>query len=319
MSDAIVRVDYTPATIEADFESMRARLEELMAPYREIDAERLAGTPMADLKRQRAYVNAVIRDVEDARKRIKAEYSRPLQEFEASVKELLAPAREAEALMKGAVDAKEAALREDRLAQLERTYLDMAPALAPVVPFERLMDAKWATATGYRRAIPELEERVRRIASDWEALKSQRESLEFYDEAEKELFRTLDLSSAIRANAQRCEERDRIEAMRAEVEENRAAMAAEEPCEAGDAERDAYLSRVGELCERGRENGRAVQRSQEAAEAATERAVPCVMVIGAATRSQMLEIGRFCGSIGVHGKFIAGTLEQACAKDRRGE
>lgn len=62
---------------------------------------------------------------------------------------------------------------------------------------------------------------------------------------------------------------------------------------------------AGELCERGRENGRAAQRSQEAAEAATERAVPCVMVIGAATRSQILEIGRFCDSIGVHGKFIA--------------
>ena len=47
--------------------------------------------------------------------------------------------------------------------------------------------------------------------------------------------------------------------------------------------------------------------------------VPCVMVIDAASREQMRQIGRFCGSLSprVTGRFVTGTLEQAYEKERR--
>lgn len=47
--------------------------------------------------------------------------------------------------------------------------------------------------------------------------------------------------------------------------------------------------------------------------------MPCVMVITAASREQMQQIGRFCGSLNprVTGKFVTGTLEQAYEKERR--
>lgn len=53
----------------------------------------------AEMKKDRAKLNALVNAFEDQRKQVKKFYSEPYSKFEAQVKEVLAPAREAIALI----------------------------------------------------------------------------------------------------------------------------------------------------------------------------------------------------------------------------
>ena len=314
MTDAIAKFSpvYEPAVITADFEAMEAARDELIKPFLNMDEEMLAKMPLADVKRSRANLRAIIKDVEDARKRVKREYSAPLDAFEARVKDLLAPAREADERMKAAVDSKEAALRDERYRRLSERYEEFAPALVPVVPVDRLIEDRWLTKTGFGEGMQALEEKVEQISSDWEALKAQEATLPFFNEAEAELFRTLDLGAALRLSQSRAEEQARIDALKADVEENLAA--ARRARERGDHEKADFIERVSEVCERGREASRAEAEEQSGL---VEEACPWVMIVPSATRSQMQQLGSYATSLGVRGRLCPGTLMEVVRKSRR--
>ncbi len=68
------------------------------------------------------------------------------------------------------------------------------------MPYGRFHEKQWTNKTvGEVKAFKALEAKVERLAQDWETLKAQFQGEPFYDEAERELFATLDLGAAITA------------------------------------------------------------------------------------------------------------------------
>lgn len=87
------------------------------------------------------------------------------------------------------------------------------------MPYERFHEKQWTNKTfGEVKAFKALEAKVERLAQDWETLKAQFQGEPFYDEAERELFATLDLGAAITAAHKAEEERRRIAELKAAME-----------------------------------------------------------------------------------------------------
>ena len=221
-------IEFSPAVITADFDAMATALDKIMEPYEGMTLEALAEMPEKDLKAVRADINRIIKNVDGACKAVNKAYSEPYKAFKERVQALLAPAHEKADILASAVNEKERLRKAAKYEQIEDAYLEYAPALAPVVTFDQLLDNKWLNKTpALPKAIEELYAKVDEIAANWEALKKQLPSMKFAQEAEAEFFRTLDLGAAISLNSAREAEQERIEAMRAEVEANRQAQAPE--------------------------------------------------------------------------------------------
>lgn len=223
-------VELVPARIdsEAYLAAKRGWLERMLEPYEGMDDDAIAQMDVKEAKACHADLGRIIAEVEAERKAIKKAYNEPLERFEAAVKELLGPATEAKARIKGYIDRQEAVRRQLKADSLRAAYEEYAPALVPVVPFERILDPRWLNKTvSQPKAEEAMCDAVGRIAKDWELLKKMRPQLEFYDEDEAVFFRTLDLAEATAHDDMRKAERERIEAMRADVEEYRAEAAAE--------------------------------------------------------------------------------------------
>lgn len=233
MTDEITAIEFspqfTPAVIEVNFEAMREKLDRMIEPYRGMDEAAIAKMDAKEAKACRADLNKIIANVEEGRKGVKRAYNEPLQQFEAGVRALLEPAVEARDMIDGYVKDKERIEKELLRQGLERTYEDFAPALVEVVPFERVLaiNPKWLNKSyGAAKAAEEMQDAVAGIAKDWEAFKAL--SIPFKDEAEAVFFRELSLQKAIEHVQRRKEEQARIDALRAEVEANRA-VAVPEP------------------------------------------------------------------------------------------
>ena len=149
---------------------------------------------------------------------MKREYNKPLAAFEQRCKEITSIIDDASDGIKAQLDEAEERRRAGARAALEAHYREFAELLAPVVPYERLHDDKWLNKSfGEVKAKKALEEKVSAVARDWDTLKAQRGSMAHYEVAERELFRTLDLGSALNAARAADEEDARIAAMREAV------------------------------------------------------------------------------------------------------
>lgn len=216
-SAEIVRVEFSPAVISCDFDEMGRRLDEMLEPYEGMTSETAAGMDEKAAKACRADLNRMSRELNDARKAVKREYEAPLREFEAHVKELDTRIRSYADILGDALKARDAAERARKRAAIEERYAEFAGSLAQALPFDRVLDPKWLNrSTSFKMAVDEMEDRVSAIAADYESLKSQAGSLAFFAEDEAVFLRTLSLREALEHDAQRREETERIEAMKAE-------------------------------------------------------------------------------------------------------
>lgn len=225
---------YTPAVFTAGewLAGKQDIITSLLEPFGGTTLEGIRKMPVKEIKTIRANVRAVINEIEDERKSIKKTYNAPLAAFEAQVKEIIEPAQRIEAALGEEVNAKEDEAKELKRQGIEQSYYDYAPALADVVPFERILDKRWLNKSyNAVKAVEEMYAIVDKIAHDWEALKGQADSLQFYQECEAEFFRTLDLSAALRLNAMRTEEQARINELKQQVEANKAAYEQQEEAE----------------------------------------------------------------------------------------
>ncbi len=217
-STGIVRVEFSPAVISCDFDEMGRRLDEMLEPYEGMTPETAADMDEKAAKACRVELNRMSRELNDARKAVKREYEAPLREFEAHVKELDARIRSYADILGDALKARDAAERARKRAAIEERYAEFAGALAQALPFDRVLDPKWLNrSTSFKKAVDEMEDRVSAIAADYESLKSQAGSLAFFAEDEAVFLRTLSLREALGHDAQRREETERIEAMKAEL------------------------------------------------------------------------------------------------------
>ena len=252
------------------------------------DEEELKGA-----KRDRTYLNGIAKEIDARRKAVKREYLKPLEAFEARANAVARLAKDASAAIKEQLDAAEEARRKRAYAALEAHYGEVAELLVPVVPYARIHDDRWLNKTfGEQRARAALEERVAKIADDWDALKEMG-GMPHYADAERAFFETLDLGSALGAA--------------------RAAQAADERIAAMKAE----MAQPGPAPEPEPEPAPEVAPAPEPAAPAPGGACPWVIVVPSATREQIVHAARAMRPYGVTGTLRRGTVAEVYAREAR--
>lgn len=212
-------VAYSPAVIEANFDALEAHVRKLVADYEDATYDMGKDENVKAAKRDRAYLNGIAKEIDERRKAVSREYTKPLAAFEDRCKAVAGIAKQAADGIKAQLDDAEAERQARAYAKLQEHYEEFAGLLAPVVPYERFHERQWLNKTfGEAKAFKALEEKVSNLAQDWETLKTQFEGEPFYDEAERELFATLDLGAAISAAHKAAEERQRIAELKAAME-----------------------------------------------------------------------------------------------------
>ena len=320
IEDKGLTVSFTPAAIDANFDALDARVEELIAGYAEARYDLTSSDEIKQTKRDRTYLNGIAKEIDERRKAVKREYMRPLEDFEARANAITAKVKKASSNIKEQLDEAEERRKDRAYGILKDYYEDLAGMLAPVVPYERIHDEKWLNKTfGEMKAKAAIDEKVAKVATDWETLQAQRETLPRYEVAEREFFASLDLGAALNAAREAQEADERIAGMRAEMAEyGRNEMPPDTEPETAPAPEPTPEPEPAPQAAPAPEPVPA-PAPQVAAPVAVPggRYVPCVMVIQAASIEQMQQIGRFCGSLSprVTGKFVTGTLEEAYMKE----
>lgn len=313
IEDKGLAVSFTPAAIEANFAALDARVEKMIEGYAEARYDLTDADSIKQAKRDRAYLNGIAKEIDERRKAVKREYMRPYEEFEAQANAIAAKVKSASANIKEQLDEAEERRKDAAYAILKEYYEDLAGLLVPVVPYERIHEEKWLNKTfGEIKAKRAIDEKVAKVAHDWETLQSQKGLLPHYETAERTFFGTLDLGSALTAAREARAADERIAELRDAVEER-----FEEPVPG--TEPEAVPGERPEPAPAQPAPAPVAPPAPAPVAAPGGEYVPCVMVIAAASREQMQQIGRFCGSLSprVTGKFITGTLEQAAEKERR--
>lgn len=206
----IIGIDYQPATISADFDDMRARLDQMIEPYQGLTAEVVASMDLAEAKKCRADLKSMQKELNDARIAVEKEYNKPFKEFKAKVDELIATIRAPWELLDSGIKEAEELEKRQRREELEALYNEFAPFLVPVVSFEKVLDPRWLNKTyGQKKAENALCEKVAGIKADLDSLKQT--ELCCPAETEAKFFETLSLRDALAYDKQRAEEMARIE------------------------------------------------------------------------------------------------------------
>lgn len=312
-------VTCTPAEIEANFDALEERVRRMVADYDGATYDMSDDGNVKAAKRDRTFLNGIVKQIDERRKAVKREYLRPLDAFEARCKEISGIAKGASDAIKAQLDEAERLRRERAYAALEAHSGEVADLLAPVVPYSRVHEDRWLNKTvGEARAKQLLEEKVGLLAEDWDTLKGQRGSMGHYEVAERELFRTLDLGAALKAARQADEEEARLAEMKAamEPEPQPAPMPAPQPMpqqapapmpqpEPQQAPQQATAPMQGE-------------RERIIAPKPGEPRTPWVVVIPEATRSDMEGLAKLLKMSDVSGRIVSGTLEQVYRKAVQG-
>ncbi len=299
-----------PSDIEANFDALEDRVRRMVADYEGAAYDMSDDENVRAAKRDRTYLNGIVKQIDERRKAVKREYLKPLDAFESRCKEISGIAKGASDAIKAQLDEAERLRRERAYAALEAHYGEVADLLAPVVPYSRVHEDRWLNKTvGEVKAKQLLEEKVGLLAEDWDTLKGQRGSMGHYEVAERELFRTLDLGTALKAARQADEEDARLEEMKAAMEPERAP----EPEPAAPAPEPAPQPMPAPAPQ-------PVQAVQEPviAPRPSEPRTPWVVIVPEATRSDMEGLAKLLQMSEVSGRIVAGTLEQVYRKTVQG-
>lgn len=200
-------------------------------------------------KKERAAIRKVRGEIDAERKIRLREVEDALKALKEQVKEVTGPLDDADRAYKAALDEWDALKREERARALAQEYEDMAPALADMLPYERMAaiadpEGRWLLrSVGDRAAVDLMAAAAQRVVADYETVAALDMTDEERTEVRAEFFRTLDLPAAIRHANELRAERERIAAFeeerrQREEEARRAAERAEEERRAAEA-RDA--------------------------------------------------------------------------------
>lgn len=304
VEDGGLAVTYSPAVIEANFDALERRVDETIAGYAEARYDLATDDAVREAKRDRAYLNGIAKEIGERLRTVKREYMRPYDEFEGRAKAITAKVKAAADNVKAQLDEAEARRRASAKGILREYYGEMAELLVPVVPYERIHEDRWLNKTfGEMKAKAAIDEKVAKIASDWDVLKAQRD-MPRYAEAERAFFETLDLGAALAAAREAEEADERIARMREAVEGPAEApepapapvVAAPEPVAAPPDPAPAPPAPV-------------------APPAPAEEACPWVIVVPSATRPQMEHAAKTMRVYGVQGVIRKGTVAQVYARE----
>ena len=221
-----IAVRVMPATITADFASVEEKVQKLLADYKDVSAEGIAKMDLAEMKSERAYLNKVSKELDEARKAVKREYEKPYRDFEANVNRIIAMVDAPNATIKACIEDKERAIKQERKAHLEQVYAAFLddnglPNLAGVLGFDRVCDPKWWDTAAKdwkpKKHEAELCDRVAAVLAEWRSFQGVRQKL--YDPAYAEgvFWEKLKASEAINADTAENDRRNAIAAARRDL------------------------------------------------------------------------------------------------------
>lgn len=271
------------SAIEGNFAALRLYISQMVDGF-----EQSAITSEAQYKTakgNRTSVRRIIREVEEERKRIKREYTAPLEAFEAEVRQVLEPAKAADTAMKDAMDMWESHRKGKRMDVLERHYREFAPALAPLVPLHDICEDAWlGRSVGEPEAIAAMEERVEQLARDYESIRSQH--LRHEDDAVARWAETLDVGAALARDRELTEREEAARELRQLQEQP--PVAQPEPPSRPQAADPAY------------EAAPPRETAQEPSERG-EMVTGLVIAYKPMTQEQLRRLMQFCRHAGIHG------------------
>lgn len=228
IDEAKLEVTYKPVPISANLEALESRVRAMVADYEGATYDLTSEEAVKQAKRDRSYLNGIVREIDEGRKAVKREYNKPYAKFEGECKRIIGIAKDASDAIKAQIDAAEDDRRKRAYNVLSAYYEQIADLLAPVVPYERIHEDSWLLKSfGEIKAMAAIEEKVGKLATDWDTLKGMKPTMAHYETAERELFRTLDLGAAISAAAREDAEDKRIAEMNQRMAEIEAASAQE--------------------------------------------------------------------------------------------
>ena len=142
-----VVTDLAPITntqIETNFEDVKAWLTETLEPYKT-----MVVTPdsIAGAKKDRANLNKVKASIDAQRKAVKKEWMKPLDDYEAKVKELTGIVDRAASNIDGQIKEMENAEKQAKRQRLEDLFAEHSADIADYITFADLFDSKWLNAT----------------------------------------------------------------------------------------------------------------------------------------------------------------------------
>lgn len=203
---------------------LKAEIEALLQDYRGLE---VTADYVPHAKRDRAYLNNLAKSIDDQRRNVKREFLKPLDEFEAAVKEVLEPIKEASTHIDVQVKAFEQRVKDDKREQIKQHWLGCGGILADVIDFERqVFDEKWLNASvSLGVATGAIDKLIEKVALDEAALSEM--ALPHQEEAKAAYFATLDLGAAILRSKELEEQRARVERFEADKAEILAALTPE--------------------------------------------------------------------------------------------
>lgn len=149
---------YDPAQVAFNKADVMAAVEAYAAQYKG-----LVVTDKAQAKRDRAEINKILVQIDDARKTVKKRYEAPLKAFEADVKDVIAPLKEVGA----AIDAQIKVIEEQERQDKKTALLDAWNAQPRGVGFERVYDPAWLNASvSLKKATELMNEAEKRCVND---------------------------------------------------------------------------------------------------------------------------------------------------------
>ncbi|WP_419040698.1 DUF1351 domain-containing protein [Parolsenella catena] len=296
-----LEVTYTEATIASNFDALEAHVRKVVSEYDGAVYDLTSAQAVKEAKHDRSYLNGIKKEIDERRKAVKREYSKPLDAFEKRCKRITAIIDESSDAIKAQLDEAEQARKDALYSRLQQHYEEFAGLLVPVVPYERLHEDQWLNKTfGEIKAQQELEAKVSDVARDWETLKAQQEAMPHYADAEREFFRTLDLGAALNA-ARLADEEDR------RIAELKAAMAPEpEPMPEPEPEPEPDPEPIAEP--------EPMPAPAPMPAPVTEPLEAWTVEVPSATRSQMQALASSLKAQGITGSIRRGTPAQVAAR-----
>lgn len=163
---------------------------------------------IADAKKDRAYLNALKKEISDRRIAIKKAVMAPYEVFEKEVKEVVDLIDEPLAAIDKTIKENEERARQEKKQALQEFFDENVGELSDILTFDKVFDQRMLNATySMKKAKTEIAESIARIAKDIQSIESLVEE-KYRLQAKDYYYRTLDISGAIR-EAGRLKELDR--------------------------------------------------------------------------------------------------------------
>ena len=238
MEELQVKVEQSPGVIKCNFEEIKEALKLQMTAYTSL---KITENDIKERKADLATLRKIRTAVDDERKRVKKEFSKPYDEFEAEVKEVLAVIDEPIDMINGKLKEFEAKRIEEKQAHLHDLYESNIGDYAEYLPYESVANKKWDNATYSDKDILfDISEAILKVKSDIEVIHSldseiEEECLAAYRKAGNDLNAAIQKNNDYNAAKKLAEDKVREEASQ-KIEEAPVEVKEDKPVELPKAE-----------------------------------------------------------------------------------